>query len=376
LFFVNARFRLPVIPFIIIFASFAIYWLVQQLIKKDLKSLPLFFVIFIPFFLLTNSNPYRLDIKNYASSYFSLGNVYLKKGNLQGALQEYNKALEKDAYPVRVHLNKGIVFFKLGQFQEAEEEFLRELEVDPQDERAYNNLSVLYRLQGEYQKAIENAKESIQIKSYYPEAYINLTLAYKESGDLNNAREILDQALKIIPNFLYANFVLASLYQRQGKADSAISEYQKVASHRLQEKVVIYDLETLFAKEERTERSIKANAHYNLGLIYAERGDFNLAQINFLNAVDLNPDFAEAHANLGTLYDGLRRYPEALNQYEIAIYLDPENPVYHFNLGLVYAKINRLLEATLYFKKALEIDPGFTQAAEMLNLADSLLNTR
>ena len=51
LFFVNARFRLPIIPFIIVFASFTIYWLAQQLIKKDLKSLPIFFIIFIPFFL-------------------------------------------------------------------------------------------------------------------------------------------------------------------------------------------------------------------------------------------------------------------------------------------------------------------------------------
>ncbi len=376
LFFVNARFRLPVIPFIIVFASYAIYWLAQGLIKKNLKSLSTFFVIFVPFSLLTNSNLYCLDIKYYASSYFSLGNLYLKKGNLEKALQEYNQALEKDVSLVRVNLNRGIVFFKLGQYQKAEEEFLRELEMDPQDERAYNNLSVLYRLQGEYQKAIENAQKSIQIKPYYPEAYINLTLAYKENGDLARARETLNEAMGIIPTFLYANFVLASLYQSEGKADSAILEYQKITGPRLREEVVVYDLETLFSKEEWTERNIKANAYYNLGLIYAEKGEFNLAQRSFLKAIGLNTGFADAHANLGTLYDRLRRYPEALNQFEITISLDPENPVYHFNLGLVYAKTNLLQEAASQFKKVLEIDPGFAPAVEMLNLTDSLLKSR
>jgi len=376
LFFVTARFRLPVIPFVIIFSSFAVYWVIQQLIRRKSKSLVMFLVIFAPFLILTNTNIYRLSTENFASSYFSLGNVFLKKGDLKKALEEYDKALEKGSYPVRVHLNRGIIFFRLGDYEKAEQEFSRELEVDPDDERAYNNLSVLYRLQEKYDRAIENAQRSIQIKPYYPEAYINLTLAYEEKGDLGQARETLFEGMGVIPGFLQANFVLARLYEREGEVDSAIAEYQKIVAHKLKKDAVVYDLETLFSKEERSEKNIQANSFYNLGLIYAKRGKFERAETNFLKAIKFSPDFSQAHANLGTLYDELRDYPKALAQFETAIYLDPENPVYRFNLGLVYAKTDRLEDAMIQFRRVLEIDPDFDQAAEMLDLADSLLNRR
>jgi tetratricopeptide (TPR) repeat protein len=376
LFFVTARFRLPVLTFLIIFSAFAIYWLVERLRQRELRSLFRFSAFFIPFFILTNSNIYHLSVENFASSYFSLGNVYLKKGNFERALEEYNKALEKEPYPGRVYLNKGIIYFRLGDYQRAEQEFLKELEVDPMDERSYNNLSVLYRLQGKPDQAIENAQRAIQVKPYYPEAYINLALAYKENGDLEKAKEILDQGMGNIPDFLYANFVRASFYQSEGKLDSALSEYKKITAHHGKKDAVVYDLETLFSKEQRSEKDLKAKAFYNLGLIYAQKGQLERAEINFLKAIDLSPDFSEAYANLGTLYDGLKEYAKAATRFEIAIRLDPENPIYHFNLGLVYAKTNKLEDAIFQFRKTLEIDPDFYEAVQMLYLADSLLKSR
>jgi tetratricopeptide (TPR) repeat protein len=376
LFFVPARFRLPVIPFLIIFSSFAIYWLVNQLLKGKPKSILPFLIMSVPFFVLTNTNAYHLTVENFASSYFSLGNVYLKRGDLKSALKEYNTALEKDAYPVRVHLNKGIVFFRLGDYPKAEAEFLKELEVDPQDEKAYNNLSVLYRFEDRYDQAVESARRSIEIKPYYAEAYINLALAYRQKGDLGRAREVLQEAMEAIPGFPHASFTLAGLYQREGKIDSAIAEYQKVIAGPGRKDAVIYDLETLFSREERTERNLKARTFYNLGLIWAQKGEFESAERHFLKALELSPDFSQAQANLGALYDELRDYSKASRHFEAAIRLEPENPVYHFNLGLVYAKTNQLQEAIAEFVKALEIDPHFDEAADMLYLTDSLLNSR
>lgn len=376
LFFVPARFRLPVIPFLIIFASFAIHWLVCRLLRKKFMSLLIFLIILIPFFLLTNSNFYHLSAGNFSSARFSLGNVYLKKGDFEKALEEYNAALEEESYPTRAHLNKGIIFFRLGDYDEAEREFLKELEVDPESEKSYNNLSVLHRLQGRHDEAIKTARRSIEIKPYYPEAYINLALAYQEKGDLDNAREVLQEGIGVIPGFLHAHFSLGGIYQSEGKTDSAVMEYQKVVALPGHRHAVIYDLETLFSTEERTGKKLKAKSFYNLGLIYAQSGEFDSAEDYFLKALELSPDFSQACANLGALYDQRRDYPKALSYFRTAVRLDPDNAVYHFNLGLVYAKTSQLKEAITEFVKALEIDPNFPDAAEMLYLTDSLLNNR
>jgi tetratricopeptide (TPR) repeat protein len=376
LFFVPARFRLPVIPFLIIFASFAVYWLISQLLKKRWNSLLKIFIILIPFFLLTNSNLYHLSIGDFSSAHFSLGNVFLKKGDFKKALEEYDTALEKESHPTRAHLNRGIILFRLGDYDKAEEEFLKELEVAPEDEKSYNNLSVLYRLEGRHDQAIERGQKSIQIKPYYPEAYINLALAYQEKGDLDSAKQVLKEGMEVIPGFLHAHFTLAGIYQREGKIDSAVVEYQEVTTLPGYSDAVIYDLETLFSKEERTAEKLKARAFYNLGLIHAQRGEFESAERYFLKALELSPDFSQAYANLGALYDEWRDYPTALTYFEAAVRLDPDNAVYHFNLGLAYAKTNQLKEAMAKFVKALEIDPNFSEAAQMLYLTDSLLNNR
>ena len=56
LFFVTSRFRLPVIPFLIIFASFSIRWLAEKLKKREYRTLGRSFLVLIPLFVIVNSN--------------------------------------------------------------------------------------------------------------------------------------------------------------------------------------------------------------------------------------------------------------------------------------------------------------------------------
>ena len=376
IFFVTARFRIPVIPFLIIFSGFALVWLVEKITRKDISSIGLFVFLLFPFMVLSNTNTYHLGAKNFSQAYFSLGNVYLKEGKLDLALAEYDSTLQANPKMSRAHLNRGLVLFDRGEYDKAEAEFLAELRLYPDEDKAYNNLSALYRQEGQYAKAVEMADQALQLRSYYPEAYMNLALSYWESGENQKAKDIINQGLKNVQPFKEGELLLGEILQAEGALDSAIQEFEKVIKPLPYSQDVTYDLEVLAQKENtyiEEDKSIRAQAYFNLGTIYVQKGEGDLAEYNLKQASSLKSDFAEAYANLGMLYDYTRRGKEAVPLLLKAISLDPQNAVYHYNLGLVYAKLLDFKAAKGELQTALQLDSTLTDASEKLHLVDSLL---
>jgi tetratricopeptide (TPR) repeat protein len=378
MFFVTARFRLPVLSFLIIFSGFALVWFVERLRANNIPSVILFFILLFPFCLLVNSNAYHLRAGDLSQAYFSLGNAYLKEGKLDLALAKYDSALARIPHLSRAHLNRGIVFFEKGEYAKAEEDYLTELRLYPDEDKAYNNLSALYRQEGQFTKAVEMAQKALTIRSYYPEAYMNLALSYQEMGEDQKAKEILMQGIENVQPFLEGELLLGEILQSEGEFDSAITEYDKVIRPVSRSQDVAYDLEALAAQGtsgQIGDKVTQAQAHFNLGTIYAQRGELDLAEDHLKSAFSLNPDFADAYANLGMLYDYTRRGKEAIPLLLKAIKLDPQNAVYHYNLGLVYAKQMDFKAAQAEFQTTLQLDPSLTDASQKLYLIDSLLQT-
>ncbi len=378
MFFVPARFRLPIIPFLIIFSGFSIVWLIKKALEKNASALRLFLLLLVPLLFFTNSNAYHLHVGDFSQAHFSLGNVYLKQGKLDLALAQFDTALALNPGHSRAHLNRGMVFFRRGDLKKAEENFLAELELHPEEAKAYNNLSAIYREQANYGKAEQMAQRAIELASHSPNAYMNLALIYWNTGRTDEAKEILSQGLTTIQPFLEAALLLGEIYLAEGKLDSAGQRFSQVIRAGSSERDVAYDLEMLASKGDpyRLESThILAKAYFNLATVYMQTGELNLAEIQIKQAISLKPDFADAYANLGVLYDHSGRGAEALPLLEKAANLDPQNAVYHFNLGLAYAKLLRLEEAKREFQTTLMLDPSLVDAQEKLLLVDSLLQT-
>ena len=377
LFFVNSRFRLPVLPFLIVFSSFALIQLFEYLKGSSFKKLFLSMALLVLFFFFYNSNLYHLDKTNFAQSYFSLGNLFLKKGNLQDAEEKYVLALKENPLLQRAHLNLGNIYFHQKDYSLAEKEFLEELKANPRQEKAHNNLSVLYRIRGDDLKAISLAKYALEIKPYYKEAYVNLALAYLKTENYLSAESLLVSALALYPSFAELRFYLGLVYQKQGKSDQALREYVQLLSQRPETQDVEYNLGLIYSKDDPSQEGLsglKAYAAYNSGLIYLQKKEINLAQKSLIQSIELKPNFAEAHAILGNLYDLKREYEPAVKELEEAIKNSPDNPVYHYNLGLILAKTKNLTLAKQEFETALRLSPEFRLAQEKLRLVDSLLS--
>ena len=63
-----------------------------------------------------------------------------------------------------------------------------------------------------------------------------------------------------------------------------------------------------------------AQAHYNLGLAYNEKGEYDKAIVSYKKAIEVKPDYADAHIRLGLVY-----YEEAIASLSKAIDIDSNN---------------------------------------------------
>lgn len=105
-----------------------------------------------------------------------------------------------------------------------------------------------------------------------------------------------------------------------------------------------------------------AAAHFNLGTIYLKSGNLTDAEREFMTTLKLYPNHFKAHYNLGRLYGTYGKVEEATREYQSALELNPYDPKTHNNLGNIYDDLGRTDEAITEYKLALRLSPDYATA--------------
>jgi tetratricopeptide (TPR) repeat protein len=106
----------------------------------------------------------------------------------------------------------------------------------------------------------------------------------------------------------------------------------------------------------------KLRAHYNLGVIYHERGKIDEALKHYKEALGIMPDVAEVQNNIGVAYLSLGMPEKAIEHNLEALRLKPDMAGAHNNLGLAYTTKGFPRKAEEHYLKALELRPGHAEA--------------
>ena len=111
------------------------------------------------------------------------------------------------------------------------------------------------------------------------------------------------------------------------------------------------------------------DAHYNLGALYVEQGEWAEAErsLRTFLAPDSNHGHPAANHLLGQAQLQLRKYEDAERSLAIAVKLAPKDADVWNDLGLVQSGKRRFANARQYFAWAVKLDPR--HAASRLNLA-------
>ena len=126
-----------------------------------------------------------------------------------------------------------------------------------------------------------------QTESRFPEIVKNIALIYVQQGKNDVAEQAIKEARKIQPDDVSLLLNEADLYIRI--SNSSEDEEERLLYRNkfkeLMEKAIELDPDN-------------GILYYNLGVIYAEQGEFELAKEKYNQAIELIPDYVDAYLNL------------------------------------------------------------------------------
>ena len=176
LFFVNSRYRMPLLPIVSLFAAVGIISLWDRLRGRtvdfrDLILLAVGFLVAVP-------NWFGDTFEEPAQVEYVAGNALMRMGDHREAIERYQKGLKFDPVFNELHLNYGVALLNTGDTLSAREEFLTELENNPNNAKALNNLGVVSEGSGDVRDAQAYYQWALEANPRLEDARINLSRIY------------------------------------------------------------------------------------------------------------------------------------------------------------------------------------------------------
>lgn len=193
IFFTTTRQRMVILPFLLIYESFFIGWLIDQTRQKRFKELFLPVLAFL--ILLFLFEPVKLNPK--------LIRFY------QLTRSGYVNIVKKD-------------------YTAAQEEYAEALTIYPSDTNALYNLGNVYAAENNFPEAVRCYQKALSVNPFEVNVAFNLAYCFEQLNDTGAAIKGYEKVLALAPNSADVHYRLARIYQSQGNCSKAKDHYDAV----------------------------------------------------------------------------------------------------------------------------------------------------
>jgi tetratricopeptide (TPR) repeat protein len=304
LFTVCARYRLPAVPFLILFAAGTV-----RLFAAALSS------------------------RGHRAARLGIG---LGLGLAVAAAWVHTGVDAAAVDHLRPHWLQGSMHLRRGEVHEGVADLRAAAEDHPGDAEVRNSLAVALERLDRPSEAEAVYREALRLAPDHAKAWLNLGDLQRRQRRLVEAAESVRQALVVDPR---------PVTQYKGRVDLAQILLQTGHS----EEAMAILLEALQVRDGRDLRYALASACHQL-----ERFDEELDHLE--QAVQLDPSFAPAWRNLGASHLGRGNLAAAERALMQAATLEPASPVVHRHLGALYQRTGRQKLAGEAFARARRLD--------------------
>ncbi len=205
-----------------------------------------------------------------ANAYTSRGLARYRKGDVDGAIADYELAIQINPGLAAAYLNRGNTRYGKGDRDGALADWNHALRIDPRHYQAYNNRGVLRADLLDIDGALADFNQAIALNPRLAEAYYHRGWVRREKGDFDGAILDFNLAIKLNPKMAWA-------YHGRGTAWMSI------------------DLKRAMADFNRTLELDPnlANAYMNRGLVLLLQGNEKEAEKDFEGFLTLAPDLKD-----------------------------------------------------------------------------------
>jgi tetratricopeptide (TPR) repeat protein len=259
------------------------------------------------------------------------------------ALKDYKKAISLDSTRAEYYSAIGDMLFEHKDLDGSVMWLERALKVNPNDKTAHLKLAKMFLYIEEYNKALAAINTVLRQDVYHPEGYYLKGMVYKSLSDTNKAISNFMTALQVQPEYRDAMIQLGIMNSMKG--DPIALKYYDNA--------FLLDTMDVFPL-------------YARGVYYQDKGDYEMAKREYINAILKDRNYTSSYLNLGYIYMQQDSLNKAFRQYDILTKLDPTDPEAYFNRGLCYELMGKKAEAVIDYKQALVFDERYKDPQEGL----------
>ena len=155
-------------------------------------------------------------------------------GDYEGAIADYDRAIEINPQYAKAHNNRGITKDNMGDYKGAIADYDRAIEINPQYAEAYNNRGTTKDSLGDHKGAIADHDRAIKINPQSAKAYNNRGIAKDSLGDYKGAIADYDRAIEINPQSAKAYKNRGIAKDNMGDRKGAIADYDRAIEIDLQ----------------------------------------------------------------------------------------------------------------------------------------------
>ncbi len=280
--YITSRWRLPIVPFVILMASYGIYLLALRVRERKHRLLAVQLSLLIVMILFTFFKPQHVrqaEMTMRAAQRVGFSYLYMGKGQAERAVAELRQAHEEVPSYKSAYVNLGYLLFQQRRYADALAVYDTALTLGPDPGLCFSRGLALMEL-NRPEEAEKSFRECVALDSGNWQAFMNLAKIAFLRNQQEEAFGLCDKVLSLNPGLAAAWSLRAETLLRLGRLEEA-------------EKSVIRAIE----------REPHDPSHYNsLGTVLAMRGAYEKAAAAYLEAVARNPELASAHLNLAAIY--------------------------------------------------------------------------